>query len=153
MRNALCCHIFGPKTSERNNELMLQVKKCPWLDLNPAPFSRVRSSSLQNIIFKSFSLVLILWRLLKTKELSICDVFSLFLKEKICSISTRTFLNNDDVGKKKKDRCKSLHNTRTSQKELKLILWKLLILTPRLYWLPNSNLVLCLKRPFIQKNH
>ena len=33
---------------------------------------------------------------------------------------------NYDVGKKKKAPCNSLHNTRTSRKELKIILWRLL---------------------------
>ena len=100
------------------------------------PLTVICISSLHNIILNSLWLVLVLWRLLLAKKLSICDVIvvqvleskclhvletksqcvrdkkkskrkkeyflSSFLKQKLYSSSTRTFLSNHDVGKKKK---------------------------------------------------
>ena len=43
-----------------------------------------------------------------------------------CELSTRTFLNNYDVTNGKLFASNSLHNTKTSQNYLKIILWRLL---------------------------
>ena len=77
---------------------------------------RLLYSSLHNIILSSFRIVLVLWTLLLPSRLPLSYVI-VVLK----SFSTRPFLNNYDVIKRKLYGWNRFHNTRTIRKEFKII--------------------------------